>query len=118
MGGRGLVLEALAAPLGNMFRVILAGILADRRGGGTTLPVKTRSRFGASLLLLSMVATPPARAAEVVRIGPGHSRGLPGGKEADAIAGDFLIRSRAVAATIGGVAAFRDASVNTQGVQG
>ena len=71
------------------------------------------------LVLLTLSAVPVrARAAEVVKIGPEHARSLPLGKEVDAIRGDYLLRNDKVAATIGGVAAFRDANVNTQAVQG
>lgn len=59
-----------------------------------------------------------ARAAEIVKIGPEQTRQLPAGKEVDAIFGDYLLRSDRIAATIGGVAAVRDANVNTQAVQG
>ncbi|MEK7750704.1 MAG: hypothetical protein AAB654_02220, partial [Acidobacteriota bacterium] len=53
-----------------------------------------------------------------MRIGPEHRWLLPGGKEVDAIDGDYLLRSDKIVATIGGTAAFRDANVNTQCVQG
>jgi hypothetical protein len=43
---------------------------------------------------------------------------LPGGKEVDAIDGDYLLRSDKIVATIGGTPVFRDANVNTQSVQG
>ena len=59
-----------------------------------------------------------AGAGEIVTIGPEHARKLPAGKEADAIPGDFLLRSDRIAATIGGVAPVREANVNTQAVQG
>ena len=58
------------------------------------------------------------QAASVEKIGPGQTHLLPHGKEVDAIYGDYLLRSDKIAAVIGGVAAFRDANVNTQAVQG
>ena len=57
-------------------------------------------------------------AAELVQIEPAHRWMLPGGKEVDAIDGDYLLRSDTIVATIGGTPAFRDANVNTQCVQG
>ena len=70
-------------------------------------------------ILAVLVALPhPGKTAEVVKVGPDHARSLPGGKEVDAIDGDYLIRNGKVAATIGGIAVFRDANVNTQAVQG
>jgi hypothetical protein len=68
-------------------------------------------------LTLAVVAR-KAEPAEAVKIGPEHIQRLPAGKEVDAIYGDYLLRSDKIAATIGGVAAFRDANVNTQAVQG
>lgn len=59
-----------------------------------------------------------ATAAEAHVVGPETRRLLPGGKEVDAIDGDYLLVSDRVVAVIGGVAAFRDANVNTQAVQG
>ncbi len=86
------------------------------------LPIRTHRLVGTLLLLLviplPVVATRPAQAAEIVEIGPDHLRMLPEGKEADAIPGDFLLRNDKITATIGGVASFRDANVNTQAVQG
>lgn len=76
---------------------------------------------GHSALLVGLalaIAPTSAGAAELVKIGPEHARSLPGGKEVDAIHGDYLLRSDKVVATIGGVAAFRDAAVNIQAVQG
>ena len=60
----------------------------------------------------------PAAAAQLVQIEPEHRWMLPGGKEVDAIDGDYLLRSDKIVATIGGTLAFRDANVNTQCVQG
>ncbi|MDP2997314.1 MAG: CehA/McbA family metallohydrolase [Bryobacterales bacterium] len=74
--------------------------------------------FGAAILAAIAAAALPAAAAELMRIGPEHRWLLPGGKEVDAIDGDYLLRSDKIAATIGGTAAFRDANVNTQCVQG
>jgi hypothetical protein len=71
-----------------------------------------------ALCLVLGAAAERGRAAEAVKIGPEQARRLPGGKEVDAIDGDYLLRSDKVVATIGGVAAFRDANVNTQAVQG
>lgn len=75
-------------------------------------------RIIVGVVLSQGAATVPALAAEAVKIGPAQTSRLPKGKEADAIAGDYLLRSDTVAATIGGEAAFRDANVNTQAVQG
>ncbi len=72
-------------------------------------------RIGPAVLIL---CAQPAWAAEVIKIGPEQMRLLPRGKEVDAVYGDYLLRSDRIAATIGGVAAFRDANVNTQSVQG
>ena len=58
------------------------------------------------------------QSASVEKIGPDQMHLLPHGKEVDAIYGDYLLRSDKIAAVIGGVAAFRDANVNTQAVQG
>jgi hypothetical protein len=79
----------------------------------------TRCKHGISALVLMLGVIPDqARAAEALKMGPEHLRSLPGGKEVDAIQGDYLLRSDKVVATIGGVASFRDANVNTQAVQG
>ena len=71
-----------------------------------------------ALLLALITIARQSRAAEVVKIGPEHARLLPHGKEVDAIHGDYLLRNDKVVATIGGIASFRDANVNTQAVQG
>src|SRR6185312_12258529 len=76
------------------------------------------SILGMTFLLAPLAIPHRSKAAEVVKIGPEHARSLPGGKEVDAIHGDYLIRNDKLAATIGGVARFRDANVNTQAVQG
>ncbi|MEJ7636764.1 MAG: hypothetical protein WKF75_01940 [Singulisphaera sp.] len=74
----------------------------------------------AALCGLALAAIPwrSTTAAEVAKIGPEHARRLPGGKEVDAIHGDYLLRSDRIVATIGGVGAIREANVNTQAVQG
>ncbi|MFB3826544.1 MAG: CehA/McbA family metallohydrolase [Bryobacteraceae bacterium] len=73
--------------------------------------------LGTAAIFLAAAAA-PTPAAELVRIEPRRHWMLPGGKEVDAIDGDYLLRSDKIAATIGGTAAFRDANVNTQCVQG
>jgi hypothetical protein len=74
--------------------------------------------LGMTLLLLPMALPTRSRAAEVVKINAENARSLPGGKEVDAIYGDYLIRNDRLVATIGGILEFRDANVNTQAVQG
>src|SRR4051794_21232495 len=86
--------------------------------GGTVMLTTRGPLFGSTLLLALAVMPGRAGAAEAMKIGPEHARALPAGKEVDAIHGDYLIRNDKVVATIGGVAAFRDANVNTQAVQG
>ncbi len=69
--------------------------------------------------LAGIVAGPAAvRAAEIVQIEAKHKSLLPGGKEVDAIIGDYLLRSDKITLVVGGTPAFRDANVNTQQVQG
>jgi hypothetical protein len=72
--------------------------------------------YCAAALLLAFSGA--AYAAELVQIGPAQMHLLPHGKEVDAIYGDYLLRSDKIAVTLGGTAAFRDANVNTQSVQG
>ena len=75
-------------------------------------------RGGLLACLAAATVSSQGRAAEVRKIGPEQAGSLPRGKEADAIAGDYLLRNDKVAATIGGVATIREANVNTQAVQG
>jgi hypothetical protein len=74
--------------------------------------------LGVAILLATSACPRPAETAEVVKIGPEQAKMLPGGKEVDAIHGDYLIRNDKLVATIGGILGFRDANVNTQCVQG
>ncbi|SIO55681.1 hypothetical protein SAMN05444166_5127 [Singulisphaera sp. GP187] len=76
------------------------------------------TRLGLVCWFAGAFIPPQAGGAEIVKIGPEHSRLLPAGKEVDAIFGDYLLRSDRIAATVGGVASVRDANVNTQAVQG
>jgi hypothetical protein len=71
-----------------------------------------------TLATLAGPGTFPAHAAEAVQIGPAHRSLLPGGKEVDAIYGDYLLRSDKITLTVGGTPSFREANVNTQGAQG
>ena len=82
------------------------------------MPLIHRNFLGTAILLAVAAIPLPSRATEVAKIGPEHARSLPAGKEVDAIHGDYLIRNDKLVATIGGVAGFRDANVNTQAVQG
>src|ERR1700678_1978008 len=78
-----------------------------------------KKAIGLALAFLALGAGPGlASAAEAVVVGPETRRLLPGGKEGDAIDGDYLLVSDRIVAVVGGVAAFRDANVNTQAVQG
>ncbi|MCB1226799.1 MAG: hypothetical protein KDK99_13370, partial [Verrucomicrobiales bacterium] len=54
-----------------------------------------------------------AHSAEVVEIGPGRENELPGGKEADGIRGDFVLRSDRVEAVISQNAPNRRANMST-----
>ena len=78
-----------------------------------------KKAIGLALAFLALGAGPGlASAAEAVVVGPETRRLLPGGKEVDAIDGDYLLVSDRIVVVVGGVAAFRDANVNTQAVQG
>jgi hypothetical protein len=65
-----------------------------------------------SLLLLPFLAL-PVRAVEVFEARGGHEAELPGGKEADGIRGDFVLRSDKVEAVISHNAANRRANMST-----
>lgn len=80
--------------------------------------VRPAATLAAAACGLCVLATPVTRAAEIVPIGPQSRTLLPSGKEVDAINGDYLLRSDKIVCTVGGTAAFRDANVNTQSVQG
>jgi hypothetical protein len=68
----------------------------------------------AALLLLAA----PAAAGEVVRLSAETWRLVPGGKEVDAVAGDFVLRNDRVVAVVGGVAKHRHANLSCKSVQG
>lgn len=72
--------------------------------------------FAAALFCVCCSAT--LHAAEAVVLNAANMHLLPHGKEVDAVYGDYLMRSDKIAVTLGGPAAFRDANVNTQCVQG
>lgn len=55
----------------------------------------------------------PAPAAEVIEAGPGFEDALPGGKEADGIRGDFVLRNNLVEAVISHNAPLRRANMST-----
>ncbi len=74
------------------------------------------------ICLLAVVAAyasvSPARAAEIVRLGKENWSLAPGGKEADAIYGDYLLRNDRIAAVVADTVEGRHAHMNCRNVQG
>ena len=66
-----------------------------------------------SLVALLVTCSPLLPAAEVLEIGPGLEQQLPGGKEADGIRGDFVLRNDKVEAVISHNAPNRRANMST-----
>lgn len=64
-------------------------------------------------VLLLALAFASAHAAEVIEVAPGNEAVLPGGKEADGIIGDFLLRSDKVEAVVSQNAPNRRANMST-----
>lgn len=64
-------------------------------------------------VLLLALAFASAHAAEVLEVAPGNEAVLPGGKEADGIIGDFLLRSDKVEAVVSQNAPLRRANMST-----
>jgi hypothetical protein len=70
-----------------------------------------------TLVALALIVT-PAFAGEIVRLGPDNWKLAPGGKEVDAIYGDYLLRNDKVAAVIADVVPGRNANLSCKSVQG
>lgn len=62
---------------------------------------------------LMVMGLTPARAAEVLEIGPGGEAELPQGREADGIRGDFVLRNDKIAALVSQNAPLRRANMST-----
>jgi hypothetical protein len=71
-------------------------------------------RSGLILLLLAV----PALAGEIVRLTPETWRHVPGGKEVDAIFGDWLLKNDRVVAVVGDAVPGRHAHLSAKNVQG
>ena len=71
-----------------------------------------RRRF-ATLLLVPALALPLFAAPEAFEIGPDNKDQLPGGKEADGIIGDFVLRNDKVEAVISANLPLRRANMST-----
>lgn len=69
----------------------------------------------APFLLLAVILgqNPPTHAADAFEAGPGHEVDLPGGREADGIRGDFVLRNEKVAALVSQNAPLRRANMST-----
>ncbi|HZE97606.1 MAG TPA: CehA/McbA family metallohydrolase [Planctomycetota bacterium] len=70
-----------------------------------------------TLLALALLVS-PAFAGEIVRLGPDTWKLAPGGKEADAIYGDYLLRNDKVVAVVGDTVPGRNANMSCKAVQG
>jgi hypothetical protein len=65
-----------------------------------------------------VLAVSPALAGEIVRLSPDNWKLVPGGKEVDAIYGDYLLRNDKVVAVIGDPVPGRNANMSCKFVQG
>ncbi len=77
-----------------------------------------RSRWLVATVALLLGAAPKAFGGEIVRITEENWRLVPGGKEVDAIYGDYLMRNDRVAAVIGDAVPGRHAHMSCPDVQG
>lgn len=85
---------------------------SDSRAAGLVRPARRGAVFAAVVALLASPAVSSA-APEALAIGPGNTEQLPRGKEADGIAGDFVLRNNRVEAVISGNLPLRRANMST-----
>jgi hypothetical protein len=76
------------------------------------------SRIVLLLALSAIFLRMPAQAGEIVRVSRDNRALLPHGKEADGMAGDWLIRNDKVAAVIGAASPYREANQMVSSIQG